>query len=199
MDRRRLLRFLLASPLGLAFDRRAAAQEVSASPTRLLDALGEKPIGSAADAIDVFDFEVVARRTLPPAHYGYLATGVDDDLTLRANREGLERLQIRARHLVDVSRVDTSTELFGEELPSPLFLSPAASQRAFHPEGELAVARAARAEHIPQALSTDATTSIEDVTAARGEPVWFQLYATPQWEDAPLVKRAEAAGFGCCC
>jgi 4-hydroxymandelate oxidase len=195
IDRRRLLRFLLASPLGLAFDRRTAAQEVSASPTRLLDALGEKPIASAGDAIDVFDFEVVARRTLPPAHYGYIATGVDGDLTLRANREGLERLQIRAHHLVDVSRVNTSTELFGEELPSPLFLSPAASQRAFHPEGELAVARAARAEHIPQALSTDATTSIEDVTTARGEPVWFQLYATPQWEATRrMVKRAEAAG-----
>lgn len=193
--RRRLLRFLLASPLGLAIDRGLAAQEVSASPAKLLEALGEKPIGSAADAIDLFDFEVVARRTLPPAHYGYIATGVDGDLTLRANREGLERLQIRARHLVDVSRVDTSTELFGSPLPSPLFLSPAASQRAFHPEGELAVARAARAERVPLALSTDATTSIEDVTAARGEPVWFQLYATPRWEATRrMVKRAEAAG-----
>ncbi len=195
LARRRLLRFLLASPLGFAIEYRLGAEEVSASPARLLEALGEKAIGSAKDAIDVFDFEVVARRTLPPAHYGYIATGVDGDLTLRANREALERLQVRAHHLVDVSRVDTSTELFGTALPSPLFLCPAASQRAFHPDGELAVARAARAERLPQALSTDATTSIEDVTAARGEPVWFQLYATPEWEATRrMVKRAEAAG-----
>jgi isopentenyl diphosphate isomerase/L-lactate dehydrogenase-like FMN-dependent dehydrogenase len=199
-SRRRFLRYLAASPVvaalagekGLA---QSAANEVSASPARLLEALGEKPIASAKDAVNVFDFDVVARRTLPPAHYGYIATGVDDDRTVRANREGFDRIQIRARHLVDVRKVDTRTELFGRVYETPLFLCPAASQRAFHPDGELATARAARAERHLQVLSTDATVSVEDVTSARGEPVFFQLYPSEAWRVTErLVKRAESAG-----
>jgi isopentenyl diphosphate isomerase/L-lactate dehydrogenase-like FMN-dependent dehydrogenase len=195
LARRRFLRSLAASPLAAAFLPEAAGQEPSASPAALLEALGEKPIAAAKEAVNVFDFDRVARRNLPPAHYGYLATGVDDDRTLRANREGFERIQIRARHLVDVTRVDTRTELFGRSYESPLFLCPAASQKAFHPDGEVAVARAARAERHLQMLSTDATTSVEDAISARGEPVCFQLYPSPDWSlTQRLVKRAEAAG-----
>src|SRR5262249_57465981 len=91
-----------------------------------------------------FDFESVARQKLPPAHFGYMATGVDDDATLRANREGFSRFQIRPRRLVDVSRVDTSTQLFGVTWRTPIILAPVGSQKAFHPEGEIAVARAPR-------------------------------------------------------
>ena len=199
--RRRFLRYLAASPVLAALrhetvtGQTAASPEPSASPSLVLEALGEKPIAAAKDAVSVFDFDVVARRNLPPAHYGYLAGGVDDDRTLRANREAFDRIQIRARHLVDVTRVDTQTELFGRTYETPLFLCPAASQRAFHPEGELAVARAARAERHLQVLSTDATTSVEDVTSARGEPLFFQLYPSEAWGVTErLVKRAEAAG-----
>jgi 4-hydroxymandelate oxidase len=198
LTRRRLLRYLAASPLvaALASDEAASPEdEPSASPRRFLDAADEKPIAAAADAINVFDYEVVARRKLPPAHYGYIATGVDDDRTQRANREAFERIQIRARRLVDVTRIDTQTELFGRTYETPLFLCPAASQRAFHPDGELAVARAARAARHLQMLSTDTTVPIEDVIAARGEPVFFQLYPSGVFSVTErLVKRAEAAG-----
>jgi isopentenyl diphosphate isomerase/L-lactate dehydrogenase-like FMN-dependent dehydrogenase len=195
LARRRFLLSLAASPVVGALLPRSAAQEPSASPAGLLEALGEKPIASPKDAINVFDFDTVARRNLPPAHYGYLATGVDDDRTLRANRQAFERIQIRARHLVDVTRVDTRTELLGRTYESPLFLCPAASQKAFHPEGEAAVARAARAEKHLQMFSTDATTSVEDVVAARGEPVFYQLYPSPEWSITErLVKRAERSG-----
>jgi 4-hydroxymandelate oxidase len=178
--RRRLLRYLAASPLALPL---AAALRA------------EAPITSANDALNVFDFEEAARRTLPPAHWGYLATGVNDDRTLRANREAFDHVQIRARHLVDVSRVDTASAVFGQAQSAPLFLCPVSSLRAFHPEGELAVARAAKAERTVVGLSTLTTSRIEEVNAARGEPVWFQLYPS---NDAQvmraLVKRAEAAG-----
>jgi 4-hydroxymandelate oxidase len=178
--RRRLLRYLATSPLALQL-------------AALLRADGA--ITSVGDALNVFDFEEAARLALPPAHWGYLATGVNDDRTLRANREAFDRVQIRARHLVDVSRVDTASEVFGQPLAAPIFLCPVSSMRAFHPEGELAVARAAKAERTVVGLSTMATTRIEDVTAARGEPVWFQLY--PSNDTAvmrAIVKRAEAAG-----
>ena len=191
--RRVFIQYLAASPILSAL--RALAQEPSSTPARLLEALGERPIGAAKDAISVFDFEAVARQKLPPAHYGYLATGVDDDRTVRANREGFDRLALRARHLVDVSRLDTTTELFGRRLELPLFLCPAASQKAFHPEGELAVARAAREERQLMMLSSEGTSAVEAVIAARGEPVFQQLYPTAEWRiTQSLVKRAEAAG-----
>jgi isopentenyl diphosphate isomerase/L-lactate dehydrogenase-like FMN-dependent dehydrogenase len=179
--RRRLLRYLATSPWAWSLGRPLLAEET--------------PLAAAKDALDVFDLEEAARRALPPAHWGYLATGVDGDLTVRRNREALESLRLRARHLVDVSRIDTTTEVLGEPFASPLFLCPVSSLNAFHPEGERAVARAARAEAAPQILSTLTTSTIEDVIAARGGPVWFQLYPTenPSVMRA-LVKRAAAAG-----
>jgi hypothetical protein len=178
--RRRLLRYLATSPLALPL---AAAL------------WAEDAIPSVKDALNLFDFEEAARRTLPPAHWGYLATGVNDDRTVRANREAFDRVQIRARHLVDVSRVDTATEVLGQSLTAPLFLCPVSSMRAFHPEGELAVARAAKTERTVLGLSTNTTTRIEEVIGARGEPVWFQLYpSTDAQVMRALVKHAEAAG-----
>jgi len=152
-------------------------------------------ISSPDQAFDVMDFEAAAHKALPPAHFGYLATGVDDDGTVRANREGYSRLQIRSRRLVDVENIDMSVRLFGTTWSSPIVISPVSSQKAFHPEGDIAVARAARAKEHLQILSTAATSSIEDVTAARGAPVWQQLYPTNVWEvGRSIVKRAEKAG-----
>jgi isopentenyl diphosphate isomerase/L-lactate dehydrogenase-like FMN-dependent dehydrogenase len=139
----------------------------------------------------------VAHRNLPPAHFGYLASGVDDDLTLRANREGFQKFQLRPRRLVDVGRLDTRLELFGETWGSPIVVAPTGSNRAFHADGELAVARAAKVGNNLEMLSTVATTSIEDAIEARGRPIWFQLYPTDKWEVAEaLARRAEKAGAG---
>jgi 4-hydroxymandelate oxidase len=86
-------------------------------------------------------------------------------------------------------------EILGAQYDSPIIVAPTGSNRAFHPDGEIAVAKAAKAGNHLQILSTVATTSIEDTIAARGAPVWFQLYTTQRWEIAEnLIKRAEAAG-----
>ncbi|MCC6390028.1 MAG: alpha-hydroxy-acid oxidizing protein, partial [Bryobacterales bacterium] len=132
-------------------------------------------IADPKEAINVFDFEEAARRALPPAHFGYLATGVDDDATLRANREGFERVYLRPRRLMDIRRVDTRTELFGTMWETPLGLAPVGNQKAFHQDGELPVARAARVKGTLQILSTAANTSVEDAAAALGRPPWYQL------------------------
>jgi isopentenyl diphosphate isomerase/L-lactate dehydrogenase-like FMN-dependent dehydrogenase len=174
--RREFLRFLAGSPL-------------------LLWENEEHLIASPSEALSVLEFEPVAKKVRPQAHYGYLASGVDDDLTLRANREAFTRIQIRPRRLVDVSNVDLSIELFGTRWETPIVLAPVGSQMAFHPEGELAVARAAKAKGHLQILSTMTTASVEDVTAARGAPIWYQLYPTAKWSVTEgLVRRAEAAG-----
>jgi 4-hydroxymandelate oxidase len=152
-------------------------------------------ISSADQAFDVLDFEPAARKALPPAHFGYLATGVDDDATVRANREGYSHIQIRSRRLVDVEKIDMSVPLLGTTWSSPIVICPMGGLKAFHPEGDIAVARAARAKDHLQMLSTAATSSIEEVIAARGGPVWQQLYPTNVWDvGRSIIKRAEAAG-----
>ncbi len=152
-------------------------------------------IADPAEALNVMDFEAAARQALPPAHFGYLATGVDDDLTLKANREGFSKIHLRPRRLVDIRRAGLSIELFGTSWETPIILAPVGNQKAFHAEGELPVARAARSKRTLQILSTATNTSVEEVTEAVGRPVWYQLYPTSRWEiTEKLVRRAEAAG-----
>jgi isopentenyl diphosphate isomerase/L-lactate dehydrogenase-like FMN-dependent dehydrogenase len=175
---------------------RSAGALAALSPA--MGAFGQDTDGviTAADkALDVFDFERVARTNLPPAHWGYLATGVDGDETLHANRAGFANYGLRVRRLVDIRNIDTSVSLFGTTWESPIVLDPVGSQRAFHPDGELATARAAQSKKHLQILSTVSSTSVEDVTAARGAPIWYQLYPTDHWPVTQgLVRRAEAAG-----
>jgi len=184
-SRRAFLKFLAGSPLLAGFLSFREALRQSA----------EGIIASPEDAINVFEFEAAARKALPPAHFGYLATGVDSDATLKANRDGFAHYQLRPRRLVDVSRIDMSTELFGTKWETPVVIAPVGSQKAFHPEGEIAVAKAAQAKKTLQVLSTVSTSSVEEVTQARGAPIWYQLYPTNKWEATQkMVKRAEAAG-----
>ncbi len=196
--RRRFLRYLAGSPLALAscWERREEAPPAAADPERFgWSGFPRAPIAAPEDAADVFDFRAVAERNLPPAHYGYIATGVDGEGTLAANRRAFEEVGIRARRLVDVSDPDLSVELFGRRWTSPIGIAPCGSQRAFHAEGELAVARAARTVDHLQLLSTVTTSSVEAVNEARGEPVWYQLYPTTSFAvTKQLVSRAEAAG-----
>jgi (S)-2-hydroxy-acid oxidase len=141
------------------------------------------------------EFEDLARKALPPAHFAYLATGVDDDRTVYLNHEAYQQIEIRSRRLIDVEKLDTSVELFGTKWETPIFLCPVSSMKCFDPDGEVAVARAAAKKHHLQVLSTVASSSIEEVTAARGAPVWQQLYPTNDWSiTRAIIKRAEAAG-----
>lgn len=152
-------------------------------------------IARAADALDVFDFEPVAKQNIPVAHWGYLMTGTDDDGTIAANRAGFDRWVLKPRRLVDVSRVDTRLSIFGTRYASPIVVNPLGSQKGFHKDGEIATAKAAKARDHLMVLSTVATTSIEDAIAARGGPVWFQLYHQTDWSiTKQMVKRAERAG-----
>ena len=198
--RRRLLQLALASPLAAAGIWTSPLGRLLAQSQTQARASGG-PANDAAvitkvgDALDVFDFEAAARKILPPAHFGYLATGTDGDDTVRANREAFARYQLHVRRLVNVATPDMSVKLFGATYDTPIVLAPVSSQRAFHGEGEAAVARAAQAKKHLQILSTLSSTPLEAVNAARGEPVWFQLYPTNDWNvTAALVARAEKAG-----
>jgi len=199
--RRAFLRSIAGSPLLAAFGFRSSG---NAAPLSLLEdflqastasSQGPTTIRSVEEALSVMDFEAPARAALPPAHFAYLSSGVDDDATLRANREGFAKYQILARRLVDVRRIDTSIELLGRTWPTPILICPCGSQRAFHVQGERATARAAKVKEHLLVLSGISTTSVEDVIVERGGPVWYQLYPTNDVAVAMAVlRRAAAAG-----
>ena len=199
-DRREFLRFLAGSPLiALPGFASGILADLYASDRRtIIGATSQENdfvIKSPDQALDVMEFEAAARKVLPPAHFGYLATGVDDDGTVRANREAYAKYEIRPRRLAGAGKIDTAVRLLGATWRTPIVVCPVGAQRAFHPEGEIATARAARAKDHLQILSTASTTPVEEVIAARGARVWYQLYPTDVWEVARgLAKRAEAAG-----
>ena len=110
-SRRRLLQFLAASPL---LARGALAEGLRPSdPADWAPRDLDKLIADPTQALDVFDFEPVMKKNVPPAHFGYMATGADDEVTLRANRESFRKFELRPRRLVDVSKIDMSAEIFG--------------------------------------------------------------------------------------
>jgi 4-hydroxymandelate oxidase len=184
-QRRRLLCLLLASPALAVLPRelRAEAAAAAAEEPRL-DRL-----------LNVADFEAVARAKLPPAHFGYLATGADDDRTVALNHEAYSHLQIRSHRFVDVSHLDTTRTVFGKSWASPLYLSAVSGMRSFHPEAEPGAARAAATRKVQFMASSFASASPQDIAAARGEPVWQQIYATNDWNvTRSIIERAEAMG-----
>jgi isopentenyl diphosphate isomerase/L-lactate dehydrogenase-like FMN-dependent dehydrogenase len=182
LARRRFLAFLAASPL---IATPAGAQD----PAPL--------ITSPAQALNVFELQAVAAKNIPPAHYGYLMTGVLDDRTIGANIAAYSHWGLVPRRLAGIEKPDLSVKLFGQTWASPVLLAPLGSQRAFHPDGELGTARAAKARGALQVLSTVASTGIGPVIAARGGPVWFQIYPTDDFEvTKALVRKADAAGAG---
>src|SRR5258708_16221072 len=159
------------------------------------ESAAEAPAIRADQVLNVADFEALARAKLPPAHFGYLATGVDDDRTVFLNHEAYSHIEIRSRRFVNVSKLDTRCSVLGSLWKEPIYFSSVSSMRAFHPEAEVAVARAAQSREIQMMLSTGSSCALEEVVAARTAPLWQQLYATDDWHvTEAIVRRAEKAG-----
>jgi 4-hydroxymandelate oxidase len=196
--RRNFCKLLAASPL-LAIDGppwdRAFAAEIGSEEMGAFSVPDAPLIESAQDAVNVFDLEAVARHKMPPAHYGQIASGAGSGRTLVRNREAFNLFGIQSRRMIGVSRIDTSQDLLGTRLATPIMLSPVGGQRVADPEGELATARGAAAQNANMIMSTFSTTAIEEVVAARGAPIWYQLYPSSEWRvTQALVRRAEKAG-----
>lgn len=156
---------------------------------------GHVLIRDSSSAQNVFQLHAVAKDRLRKDANDYLAGGADDMRTVRANTEAYRKLQIRPRRLVDVRNVDTSVELLGETMESPILLAPVGFQVLFHPEGELASARAAASRHRRMVVSSVSNYSVGEIVAAGGQKVWFQLYPTPnRTVTLGLLRRAEDAG-----
>ncbi|KAF5635322.1 L-lactate dehydrogenase (cytochrome) [Fusarium tjaetaba] len=171
---------------------------------------------TSSPPLTLHQVELAAKAKLSQHIYEFYASGSDDEEALRRNVDAFNRygnpltkfhsLFIRPRVLVDVSRVDTSTKLFGWSSPLPISIAPSAMQKLAGGEGELDVARAAASLGVNVTLSSQSTTSLEDVQAARQKvmrharrqapPPWMQLYL---YEDVTksvnLIRRAQAASY----
>ena len=154
------------------------------------------------DILKVDDYEAVARERMEPSAYDYYAGAAGDERTLQENRRAFDRVTLRPRVLVDVSRIDLSTTVLGHAIELPILLAPTAFNRLAHADGELAAARAAVASGTMMVASTLSTCTLEEIAAAlatqsgavRG---FFQLYVYKDRSlTQDLVRRAEASGYG---
>jgi L-lactate dehydrogenase (cytochrome) len=140
------------------------------------------------------DLRQTARRRVPRSFFDYAESGSYAEQTLNANRIDLERIKLRQRILVDVSRRSTATTVLGEPVSLPLALAPIGMCGMQHGDGEILACRAAQAAGIPFTLSTMSICSIEDVAAAVDKPFWFQLYVMKDRGFVrSLIERAAAA------
>ncbi len=155
---------------------------------------------AASEPVCLADFEPLAKAKMPVMGWEYVSGGAADELTMKWNKEAYQRIRLKPRVLVDVSRLDTRVILFGQEHAYPIILAPTAAQKLTHPEGELATARGASIASAAMVLSSFSNTSLEDVAAVAKKPLWFQLYAqTDHGFTRELVQRAEAGGYRALC
>jgi 4-hydroxymandelate oxidase len=155
---------------------------------------------SGQEPICLADFELLAKAKMSAMAWEYVTAGAGDELTVRWNQEAYQRIRLKPRVLVDVSKLDTRVNLFGHEHAFPILLAPTAAQKLIHAEGELATARGAGAAGTAMVLSCFSSTSLEDVAAVAKSPLWFQLYVQPDHGfTRELVQRAEAGGCRALC
>ena len=181
---------------------RSAAQMAALSflPESTSEQRAASPQRPSAEPLSLFEVEALAREKMDPAAWEYFASGNADDLTLRWNREAFERMGLRPRFLGDLSGLTTRTRLFGEDLPYPILLAPAAFHRVIRPDGELAVANGAAPSKTTMVVSSASTTPIEEIAAAAHAPLWFQLYVDRnRGFTREQVRRATDAGCRVLC
>lgn len=157
-------------------------------------------LGITRPAASVDELRTRARRRIPRPVFDFIDGGAEDEVTLRANRGDFSQIAFRPDALVDVSTRSQVTSVLGQEVPSPVLLSPCGLARLAHRDGELAAARAAGEFGTIFTLSTASSYSIEEVAAAGRGSKWFQLYV---WENRgatrELVERARVAGYEALC
>jgi 4-hydroxymandelate oxidase len=162
--------------------------------------LADPAAAPEVNPVNVHDYEALARQRLPRAVLSYIEGAAGDEISLARNRSAFDGILLKPRVLRDVSRLDSSTEILGQALRFPFLLGPAAYHKLMHGEGELGTARGAGAAGATLVISALATTSVEEIAAAAGGPLWFQLYVQrDRGFTRELVQRAEAAGCRAIC
>src|SRR4051794_32185064 len=149
-----------------------------------------------SQAASVSDYRALAKARLPHFLFEYLDGGSYDEVTLRRNVEDLQAVALRQRVLRDVSAIDLSSELFGQQWAMPVGLGPVGLSGLYARRGEVQAARAAAAARVPFALSTLSACSIGEVAKSEA-PFWFQLYIVKDRGFVrDMIAKAREAGCG---
>ncbi len=148
------------------------------------------------DAYNIFDLRDKAKARLPKWLFEFVDRGTEDEVALRNNREAFERIKLKPRVLRDVSGRNLATTVFGKQHKLPIAIAPTGAAGMMWYQGELELARAAKAAGIPFTLATGSITSMEKIATEVGGTLWMQLYMFQDRKlSLELVKRAENAGF----
>ncbi|WP_322470164.1 alpha-hydroxy acid oxidase [Hydrogenophaga sp. SNF1] len=147
------------------------------------------------NAANIEDLRMLAKRRLPRAFFEFLDRGTEDEVALANNRTALQRIQLNARVLVDVTHRSQHTELFGKRQEMPVIISPTGVAGLLWYDGEVALARAAAAAGIPFSLATTSVAALEDIAERAGGRLWYQVYMWPERKlSYEMIDRARAAG-----
>ncbi|RZC90137.1 hypothetical protein C5167_044768 [Papaver somniferum] len=148
------------------------------------------------EVVNVSEFQQLAKQILPKMYYDYFTGGAEDEHTLKENVDAFRRITFRPRVLIDVSRINLSTNILGYDMSSPIMVAPTAFHSLAHSEGEVATAKAAAASNTIMVLSYSSTRTIEEVASSCNGIRFFQLYVFKRRDvSATLVQRAERNGF----
>jgi len=147
-------------------------------------------------ACNIFDLREIAKNRIPRGPFEFVDRGTEEEVALRNNREVFDRIRFKPRTFVNVSKRSQETEIFGVKHKMPLVIAPTGTAGLMWYEGEIALAKAARAAGIPFTLATGSMTAMERVADEAGGELWFQLYLWPDRSMShELVERAKAAGY----
>lgn len=144
-----------------------------------------------------WDFESVFRANVPQAVYDYTARGTDSEFTMRRNRDAFDWVTLQPASSIDVQSVDTTVELFGTRLSSPIMLAPTARQRPLHPDGELGMYEASTATNSAMIVSHASSFPFDRIAKASSGPLWFQFYPRPDLDlSREILDGVQTAGSG---
>ncbi|KAI9568876.1 glyoxylate dehydrogenase [Boletus coccyginus] len=169
---------------------------VTTDDIRRQELLAARP--SLDEIVNLHDFEAVAKAILPPKAWAYYSSGSDDEITIRENRAGYQRIWFRPRILRDVSMVDWSTTILGQKSSLPVYISATALGKLGHPDGELNLTRAAGKHGVIQMIPTLASCSFDEIVDAAipGQAQFLQLYVNRDREiTRKYVQHAEKRGI----
>ena len=153
-----------------------------------------------SDCRNFNDFRILAKKKLPAPIFHYIDGGADDEVTLRRNTSAFDDCDLIPNILTSVGKPDLSTTIFGRKIDMPIFLSPTAMQRLYHPDGDKASARAAEKFGTFYSMSTMANNSIEEISNISSGPKLFQLYVHKDKSITDdLLDRCKRSGFDGMC
>ena len=153
-----------------------------------------------SEPINLFEFESLARDSLPDHQYDYIAGGATDEISVGRNRRAYESIALRPRVLTDVRVIDLTTDILGTQVSLPVLIAPCGGHRKAHPDGELATYRATTECGTVLTVSANSSISFEQVAEEATGPLWLQLYP---FRDRALTKhwiqRAVDSGYEALC